>query len=75
MNTMRVVGIVLILLGIVGFLVGRFTYTKDTDKVELGPIGVEVKDKETVRIPTVLSALSFVGGVVLVAAGARRRTA
>lgn len=74
-NMMRVIGIALIVLGIVGFLVGRFTYTKDTDKVELGPIGVEVKDKETVRIPQALAALSFAGGIVLVAAGSRRRHA
>jgi hypothetical protein len=40
----------LILLGIVGFVRGGFSYTKDTDKAKLGPIEVHVKDKEHVRI-------------------------
>ena len=72
MSIMRIVGIVLIALGIIGLVTGSLTYTKDKDRVDVGPVGIEVKNEETVRIPPALSAVALAGGVVLLFASRKR---
>jgi hypothetical protein len=47
-----------------------FSYTKKTDQVNLGPIHIEVQDKERVNIPLWAGAgLAIVGGVLLARKG------
>ena len=66
MNGIKMVAIALLVFGIVGLAYGGFTYTKDTDKVDLGPIHLEVKDKERVNVPLWAGvAVAVVGGVLL----------
>ena len=65
MNIIRVIGVLLIIAGAVGLAYGQFSYTKETHKTDLGPIQFEVKDKETVNVPT-WAGLGAVGvGVIL----------
>ncbi len=65
MNITRIVGILLIVAGAAGLAYGQFSYTKETHEADLGPIQFEVKDKETVNIPT-WAGLGAVGiGVIL----------
>ena len=71
MNRMNLLGAVFLGLGILALAYGGFTYTKDTDKVEIGPIHLEVKDKETVHIPVWLGIGAAVLGGVLLASRAR----
>jgi len=57
-------------LGILALAYGGFTYTKDTDKVDVGPIHVTVKDKETVNIPLWAGVgVAVVGGILLARKG------
>jgi hypothetical protein len=72
MSVMRIIGIVLVALGIIALVSGSLTYTKDKDRVDVGPVGIEVKDEETVRIPPALSAVAVIGGVILLFAGRKR---
>lgn len=72
MKPIVIVGIVLIVLGIAGLVTGGFSYTKDTDTAELGPLDITVTEKERVAVPTWASVAAVVGGVVLLVAGARR---
>jgi hypothetical protein len=66
MSGMRLVGALLLGLGLLALAYGGFTYTKDTDDVKVGPIHIEVKDKEHVNIPIWAGvALAVVGGVLL----------
>lgn len=65
MNIIRVIGVLLIIGGAVGLAYGQFSYTKGTHKTDLGPIQLEVKDRETVNVP-VWAGLGAVGlGVIL----------
>ncbi len=65
MNIIRIIGVLLIVAGAVGLAYGQFSYTEETHKTDLGPIQFEVKDKETVNVPT-WAGLGAVGlGVVL----------
>jgi len=42
---------VLIALGTLALVYGQFSYTKDSETANLGPIQLTVTDKETVNIP------------------------
>jgi hypothetical protein len=66
MKGTKLLGAVLLALGILGLAYGGFTYTKKTDEVNLGPIHLEVKDRERVNIPLWAGvAVAIVGGVLL----------
>ena len=67
-----IIGIILIVLGVVGFALGGFSFTQKEKVLDLGPIEATAEDKETVPIPPILAGLALVGGVVLVVASARR---
>lgn len=65
MNLVRIIGVLLIVAGAVGLAYGQFSYTKESHEADLGPIQFEVKDKETVSVPT-WAGLGAVGlGVIL----------
>jgi len=67
MSGTKLLGVVLLALGILGLAYGGFTYTKDTDKVDIGPIHLTVKDKEHVNIPVWAGVACAVAGGVLLA--------
>lgn len=73
MKAATVVGIVLILVGIVGFAVGGFSFHHEKKDVDLGPVQVSHEKKETVPIPPILSGIALVGGIALVVVGAKSR--
>lgn len=72
MTATRIAGIVLIVLGLVGFFTGGFSFTKDTKQAQLGPIELSVKEKESVNIPQWLSLGAVVAGVLVLVVGARK---
>ena len=51
MNAVKIVGIVLIVAGILGLAYGTFSYTKETHEAKIGPLELQVKEKETVNVP------------------------
>jgi uncharacterized membrane protein YdcZ (DUF606 family) len=66
MSGTRMLGVALLVAGILALAYGGFSYTKDTDKVDIGPIHFEVKDKERVNVPLWAGvAIAIVGGVLL----------
>jgi hypothetical protein len=66
MTLTRLLGVVLLGLGLLALAYGGFTYTKDTDKVDIGPIHFEKKDKERVNIPLWAGVgVAIMGGVLL----------
>jgi uncharacterized membrane protein YidH (DUF202 family) len=67
-----IVGIILIVVGIVGFAVGGFSYTHEKKDIDMGPLQVTHKETRTVPISPILSTVSLVAGVVLMVAGARK---
>jgi hypothetical protein len=67
-----IIGIILIVVGLVGFALGGFSFTQKEKVLDVGPIEATAEDKETVPIPPILAGLALVGGIVLVAASARR---
>ncbi len=72
MTATRIVGIILIVIGLAGFFTGGFSFTKDTTKAKLGSLELSVKEKESVNIPQWLSLGAILAGVVVLVVGARR---
>ncbi len=67
-----IVGVLLIVLGVVGLALGGLSFTRKEKVVDLGPIEATADKKESVAVPPIVGALAIVGGVVLLAASARR---
>lgn len=73
MKPATVVGIILIILGVIGFALGGFSFTHEKKDVDLGPLQVSHEQKKTVAIPPAVSAIVLVGGIALVVVGAKSR--
>lgn len=69
MNTSKLIGIILIVLGGLGLAYGGFSYTKETTGLKLGPLEVKVQEKETVNIPLVFSAGAIAFGIFMLVVG------
>lgn len=65
MNTVKWLGVILLVAGGLGLAYGGFTYTKDTHEAKVGPIELSVKESETVNIPVWAGVLAMVAGVAL----------
>ena len=70
---MRILGIVLIVLGLLGLLYGGFSYTRRRDTVQVGPLSASVVQRESVPIPPILGGIALVAGVALLLVGGRKR--
>jgi len=66
-----IVGVLLIILGIVGFAVGGVRFTHEKKDVNMGPLQISHKKTDTVPISPILSTIALVGGIGLVIVGAR----
>ena len=72
MNTIKLVGIVLIVAGLLGLVYGSFSYTRDTHEAKLGPIVLSVKETETVNVPVWAGVGAIVAGALLLLMGNRK---
>jgi hypothetical protein len=46
-------------------LYGKFSYTKETHDIKLGPLELSVAEKQTVNVPVWAGVAAIVGGGVL----------
>ena len=72
MNAVKIVGIVLIVAGILGLVYGSFSYTKQTHEAKIGPLELQVKEKETVNVPVWAGVGAIVIGIVLLLVPSKR---
>jgi hypothetical protein len=73
MNAVKILAIVLIVAGILGLLYGKFSYTKETHDVKLGPLEMSIKEKETVNVPLWAGVMAILGGGVLLVYASKKR--
>jgi len=72
MKAATVVGILLVVLGIVGFAVGGISFTHEKKVVDMGPVQLSHKETNTIPISPILSSISLIAGVGLIVAGVRK---
>lgn len=69
---MKIVGIVLIVIGVIGFVYGGFSWTRNETVLDAGPIEINAEKRESLPITPIASGVALVAGLVLVVAGGRR---
>jgi drug/metabolite transporter (DMT)-like permease len=67
---LRVLGTLLVVLGVVTLVFGGIPYNEKHD-VEFGPIKMDVRERRTVTIPRIAGAAAVVAGAVLFVLGGR----
>jgi len=70
---MRIVGIVLIVIGVISLAIGGISYTRREKVIDLGPIQATAERQKTIPLPPLLGGLALAGGVVLLIAGSKKR--
>jgi hypothetical protein len=63
---MRMLGLLLVVLGVLAMVYGGFWYTKEEKAVELGPVEVRVEKKERVNVPLWAGVIAAVVGAAMV---------
>jgi hypothetical protein len=69
---MKILGIVLIVLGIISFAYQGISFTKKEKIIDIGPIEATKEEKKTIPLPPILGGLLVVGGIVVLVAGSRK---
>ena len=69
---MKIIGVVLILAGILGFVFGGFKF-KEKDKVaDLGPIEINKEQTHSFPVTPIASGAILLAGIVLLVVGAKK---
>ena len=69
----RIAGIVLLVVGLIGLAVGTFQYTRTKRVLDAGPIRIDRKAKETVSIPPLAAGGVAALGLALTVIAMRRK--
>ena len=70
---MRILGYVLIAIGVISLAIGGITYTKREKVLDIGPIQATADRQKTIPLPPLLGGLALAGGIVLVIAASKKR--
>ena len=72
MNTIKMTAIALIVAGVLGLAVGSFSYTQQTQAMQIGPIALSVKEQKTVNVPLWAGLAAIAAGAALLLFGGKR---
>jgi uncharacterized membrane protein YidH (DUF202 family) len=73
MKAATIIGILLIVLGIVGYATGGISFTHEKKVVDAGPVQISRKTQDTLPLSPILSTISLIGGIGLVVVGVKAR--
>ncbi len=68
----KIIGIVLIVLGLLGLAWGGIKYTTTEKVLDIGPIHATREEKHNVPIPPIAGAAALIGGIVLLVASKKK---
>lgn len=68
---LKIIGVILIVLGIVALVFQGITYTKHEKVIDVGPIHATHDEKKTIPLPPILGGIALVGGIVLLLAAGK----
>ena len=72
MTPMKMIGIVLLVAGALALIYGGFSYTRNSTALKVGPLEVQVKEKETVNVPLWAGIGAIVAGGLMLGMGGRK---
>jgi uncharacterized membrane protein YidH (DUF202 family) len=70
---MKLIGIVLIVVGILALAMGGFSYTTREKVLDLGPIQATTEKHHSIPLSPIVGIAALVGGIAVLAAGSRTR--
>jgi hypothetical protein len=73
MKAATIVGILLILLGIVGYATGGLSFTHEKKVVDAGPLQISHKTQDTLPLSPIFSTVALIAGIGLVVVGAKSK--
>lgn len=73
MSAVRIAGLVLIVIGLIGLLWGGISWTDEKTIVDLGPIEARAEEQETIPISPIVGGIALVAGIVLLVVPSRRK--
>ena len=72
MKPAGIVGIILIVIGLIGFAWGGFGWTTQKKDAQLGPLEITHKESHGIAFPPIASGLCLVSGIVLMVVASRK---
>jgi hypothetical protein len=73
MKPVTIIGILLILVGIIGFATGGISFTHQKKVADLGSVQISRKTQDTLPLSPIFSTVSLIVGLGLVVVGARSK--
>jgi hypothetical protein len=73
MPARKIVGLVLVAIGMISLLWGGISWTHEETVVDLGPIEAKAQERETIPLPPLLGGIALVAGAILVLVPSGRR--
>jgi hypothetical protein len=72
MSLKRILGLVLVIVGLAALLWGGVFWTRQKTVVDAGPVEIKTAHREGVSLPPVAGAIALVAGIVLLVVPERR---
>jgi hypothetical protein len=67
-----IIGVILIIVGIIGFAYGGIHWSTEKKDAQLGPLEIKHSENQGINFPPIVSGICLIGGIALVAIGARK---
>jgi len=67
-----IIGVILIIVGIIGFAYGGIHWSTEKKDAQLGPLEIKHSENQGISLPPIVSGICLIGGIALVAIGARK---
>jgi hypothetical protein len=73
MKPITILGIALAVLGVLALVYQGFSYTRQKDVLDIGPIHATADTQEHVSLPPIVGGLALVSAAILIAMGAKQK--
>lgn len=73
MKSTTILGIVLAVLGVLALVYQGFSYTREKNVIDIGPIHATADTREHVPLPPIVGGVALAAGVLLLVMGSRQK--
>ena len=74
MSAKRIIGVVLVIVGIAALAWGGVFWTDRDTLLDAGPVEITSQEREGFALPPVVGVIALIGGIVMLVVPQRRRT-